>query len=217
MRRGQPTRRRALRATFGIAFGSGAGSCLGVGTDGRDGTPTRAYTPATGLSVGSSAFEPGGTIPVKYTCTGGGPSPPLSIERAPEDTVALAVVVDDVDAVNAPKAHWLLWNVSADVRRIPEGVPGGETVESLGGARQGRNDTGGGGLGYSGPCPPKHDGAHSYRFVLSALSRNLAVEPGADRGTLTAALPDAQIAQARLFGTYDRKLHVEPDDPITGG
>lgn len=205
-----------LRVTLSTALASGTGGCLGAGSNEREGTPTRAYTPAADLSFRSSAFEAGGTIPVRYTCSGDGISPPLSVERVPDRTTALALVVDDVDARNAPKAHWLLWNMPADTRRISEGVPHGKTVKSLGGARQGRNQVGGE-IGYGGPCPPKPEGPHMYRFVLHALSRDLTVESGADRETLIAALPDVRIARRRLFCEYDRKLHVDPDDPIAGG
>lgn len=211
----EATRRRALRATLGIALGTAVGGCLGGDDAAGEGTRTEAFTPASDLSLRSPAFEPSGSLPEEYTCTGEGLSPPLLVEEVPDGASSLALVVDDVDATEVPKTHWLLWNVPADVRRFPEGVPPGETVESLGGAHQGQHDAGGRGPGYGAPCPPKHDEAHTYRFVLYALSRDVAIAPGADRGTVTAALSDARIARARLLGSYDRNLHVDPQYPLT--
>jgi len=60
-------------------------------------------------------------------------------------------------------------------------------------------------VGYGGPCPPKGDRPHRYRFVLSALDRALADIP--ERVTcaevLAAARPSV-IASAELGGHYQR-------------
>jgi phosphatidylethanolamine-binding protein (PEBP) family uncharacterized protein len=43
------------------------------------------------ISVSSSAFQEGGTIPAKYTCDGNDISPPLKWAGAPEGTKSLVV------------------------------------------------------------------------------------------------------------------------------
>lgn len=45
----------------------------------------------------SKAFIDGGMIPLKYTGFGEDISPELIITDAPEDTVSLAVILDDLD------------------------------------------------------------------------------------------------------------------------
>src|SRR5262245_60852968 len=53
--------------------------------------------PAMALTLTSSAFEPGGAIPSKYTCEGDNVSPPLAFADAPAGP-SLALIVDDPDA-----------------------------------------------------------------------------------------------------------------------
>ena len=121
----------------------------------------------------------------------------------PEDATTLALVVDDPDAPREdPFVHWLLWNVAVDRRTIPEGIPQGDTVDVLGGARQGTNSAGQ--VGYVGPCPPTDDGAHTYRFDLLALDTRLDVEAGANRTALESGTKGHVLASARLTGEFDR-------------
>ncbi len=50
------------------------------------------------FALTSSAFEPSGTIPKKYTCDGKNISPPLAWSGVPEGTRRVAVIMDDPDA-----------------------------------------------------------------------------------------------------------------------
>ena len=56
-------------------------------------------------------------------------------------------------------AHWVLYNIPADVSQLPEGVSGPYTA--------GLNQTGE--SGYAGPQPPPGHGQHHYFFWLLAL------------------------------------------------
>ena len=61
------------------------------------------------LALTSSAFSPGGNIPVEYTCEGADRAPPLSWSGIPSGTKSLALVVDDPDAPDpaAPRMTWV--------------------------------------------------------------------------------------------------------------
>jgi len=182
-----PTRRAVLGAA-GLALAGCAG--------GRE-TAGPTSEPPTGLEFGTPAFEDGAPIPDRHTCAGTDRSPSLRVEL-PAEATAAAVVVDDVDADGF--THWTLYNVPASRTDIPEGVDRLSTV--LGGARQGTNDFGE--LGYRGPCPPESDGAHTYRFRLYGLDRELDLEGGADRAAVDEAVADASVGTAQFTGEFDR-------------
>ncbi|MCT9096717.1 YbhB/YbcL family Raf kinase inhibitor-like protein [Haloarchaeobius sp. HME9146] len=205
--------RRATLHTLGGGVVAVAG-CLG----GSPGTRTKTRrtaertptTKATNMSskatsefaIEARAFSDGETIPARFTCDGADVSPELSIGGAPPEAETLALVVDDPDAPGGTFDHWLLWNVPADTISIPEDVPRGGTVASLDGARQGTN--GFDAVGYRGPCPPKSHGAHSYRFTLYACDSELDVPGGASGSEVRSAIQNAEVAQTRLMGMYER-------------
>lgn len=192
-------RRFAYRVATGVALG--VAGCSGGGDETPTGTPTESTAGA--LSLTSPAFDDGGTIPSRFTCAGEGVSPRLDVGGVSEDATSLALIVDDPDAPrDRPFVHWLLWDVPVDRRTIPEAVPQGETVDALDGARQGTNSAGQ--VGYVGPCPPRGDGPHTYRFSLSALDTRLGVEAGAKRPTVDAAIEGHVLAKTRLTGEFDR-------------
>jgi len=106
------------------------------------------------LKISSSAFQPGGSIPSKYTCEDRDVSPPLAWSGAKSGTKTFALIVDDPDAPDPSKpqrvyVHWVLYNLPATTTALPEnaskkGLPGA--------AVQGKNDWGK--AEYGGPCPP---------------------------------------------------------------
>lgn len=152
------------------------------------------------LVVSSTAFDEGGSIPETYTGMGEDLSPPLGVESVPDSAETLAIVLDDPDANDY--LHWLIWNIPADQSDIPEGIPQTETVDSLDGARQGTNDFGE--LGYRGPLPPTSDGAHTYRFTVSAVDMTLELEASVGRGKLESALEGHVLDSAQFSGEFDR-------------
>lgn len=211
MRRRTLLRSAAVAATTGVAGVVAAGGNRGgqeTTTEVQE-TTTEAggmqeTTTAAGaeFSITASAWANGETIPTKYTCEGENTSPSLSISNPPEGTQAFALVMDDPDAPNPPFVHWLLWNIPANAREIPEGVPTSETVETLDGAVQGANGTGE--LGYVGPCPPEGDPQHTYLFSLYALEEPLDLDPGAAYDEVLTALFPKALARARYVGQYER-------------
>jgi len=189
------SRRRLLAAT-GVALVAGCGSGSDAGTATGDGGGGEAEP----LVVRPSGFEDEGTIPRKYTGVGDDVSPPMTVESVPANAETLAIVLDDPDANDY--LHWLIWNVPADTDEIPAGIPRTETVDSLGGARQGTNDFGE--IGYRGPLPPEGDAAHTYQFSTYAVDTSLELAAGADRGELDSALDGHVIDRYPFVGTFDR-------------
>ncbi len=151
------------------------------------------------LSVTSSAFQEGETIPARYTCEGEDISPDFTWDRPPEGTRSLALIVDDPDAPGGTFTHWVLFNLPADTRQLPEAMPAQSQLDS--GARQGKTDFGR--TGYGGPCPPPGK-PHRYRFTVYALGRMLDLEAGASRSRVGEAMQGEILAEGRLIGLYQR-------------
>lgn len=152
-----------------------------------------------GLELRSSAFIASGTIPRKHTCDGADLSPALEWTGVPEGARTLALICDDPDAPVGTWVHWVLYNLPADVTRLPEGIPSTETIEQ--GASQGVNDFGR--IGYGGPCPPPGK-PHRYFFRLYALDAKVALSPGAKKKDLLKAMKNHVLEQTELMGTYGR-------------
>lgn len=151
------------------------------------------------LALDSEAFEAEGTIPQLYTCDGEDISLPLHWSEPPAGTQSLALIFDDEDAPAGTWIHWVLFNIPASVRSLPEGVSTGAMVDGLG--VHGANSWGD--LGYGGPCPPK-GGPHRYTFRLFALDTLLDLDAGASRAELDQAMEGHILGSGLLTGRYGR-------------
>ena len=151
------------------------------------------------LRVTSVAFEHGAKIPTRYTADGPDQSPPLRWDDPPQGTKSFALICDDPDAPRGTWVHWVIWNIPATARGLPEGVP--PDPELPDGSRQGTNDFGR--IGYGGPAPPPGK-PHRYYFRLYALDTVLTLRPGARRDELEDAMQGHVLAQGELMGTYGR-------------
>jgi Raf kinase inhibitor-like YbhB/YbcL family protein len=151
------------------------------------------------LQISSSAFSEGQMIPKKFTCGGEDVSPELIWKAAPTATQSFALIVDDPDAPVGTWVHWVLYDLPANVKSLPEGVEKQEQVSS--GALQGRNDFRK--IGYGGPCPPPGK-PHRYYFKLYALDTKLGLKAGASKKDVEHAMQGHILAQAQLMGRYGR-------------
>ena len=157
--------------------------------------------PGGSLSLVSDMFEPGG-MSSRYACDNVvEPSPPLSWSGVPGTTQAFALVLEATDAPDEVVAHWILYNLPAHLRQLPENVARVEQPET--GGLQGRNDFGR--IGYNGPCPPPGM-AHQYRLTLYSLDAPLDLGPGASWSALSRAMIGHVVEQAELVGTYQRSV-----------
>ncbi len=151
------------------------------------------------LPLSSAAFEEGDEIPVKYTGDGQDISPSLEWGEPPQSTEVFAIIVDDLDAPHGVFTHWILFNLPADIRQLPEGIPVQRQLEN--GALQGKNDFGK--TGYGGPCPPPGP-AHRYCFTLYALDKPFDLKSGASKKQVLDVMKGNILAQGQLTGTYQR-------------
>ena len=147
----------------------------------------------------SSAFKTGDTIPRKHTCDGADVSPPLTWADPPAGTASFALVADDPDAPVGTWVHWVLYDLPATARMLPEGIPPEATLKD--GGRQGTNDFRK--IGYGGPCPPRGT-PHRYFFKLYALDAALGLAPGATKQAVVKAMEGHLKGQAELMGRYGR-------------
>ncbi len=155
---------------------------------------------AVGFSLTSPAFRNGERIPTKYTADGSDISPPLQWTDPPEGTQELALLCDDPDAPVGVWNHWVIYGLSPELRKLPEGLAKTEKL-SHPHATQGSNTWPK--TGYWGPAPPKGQ-THRYRFTLYALSTKLDLDPGATRDELLAAMQGCTLGTAMLEGVYSR-------------
>ena len=150
------------------------------------------------LTLTSPEFAEGDPIPAKFSCGGENVSPTLEWTDPPEGTQSFALILDDPDAPGGVWVHWVLFNIPADARSLPENVPGYPTLED--GSMHGKN--GWGKMEYGSPCPPS--GTHRYVFKLFALDIVLDVEPGLTDIELTDMMEGHILAEAELMGTFTR-------------
>ena len=151
------------------------------------------------FELSSASFAATQTIPKKFTCDGSDASPELSWKDAPNAVRSFALIADDPDAPVGTWVHWVLYNLPADAKELPEGVQKQEQLSN--GALQGRNDFRK--IGYGGPCPPAGK-AHRYFFKLYALDSKLDLKAGASKADLEGAMKGHILGQAQIVGLYKR-------------
>src|SRR5690349_3086616 len=115
------------------------------------------------FSLTSTDIRADRPIPHRFWgCTDTGVSPQLAWSRAPSAARSYAITLFDPDAPTGSGFwHWIAWDIPAGTTSLPTGavLPAG--------AVNGTND--GGGLGYTGPCPPVGDVTHHYKFTIFAV------------------------------------------------
>ncbi|HEY2003681.1 MAG TPA: YbhB/YbcL family Raf kinase inhibitor-like protein [Candidatus Saccharimonadia bacterium] len=147
-----------------------------------------------GMTITSTAFQSDTAIPQRYECEGDGVNPPLAFDGVPSEAQALALVVDDPDAPSGTFDHWVLWNLPATLREIPENWEP-EPGVSVGANGADKNS-------WYPPCPPS--GTHHYHFKLYALDEKLDLAEGSSKGELEKAMQRHIVAQSELVGTYSK-------------
>lgn len=151
------------------------------------------------LTISTSSFQNGGSIPKKFTCDGADVSPALTWAAPPAGTKTFALLVDDPDAPVGNWNHWTIWNLPANLHSLPEGVR--KNAHLPDGSEQGQNDFHK--PGYNGPCPPSGK-PHRYFFKLFALDSKLNLKPEDGKPELEAAMKGHTLATAEWMGTYKR-------------
>jgi Raf kinase inhibitor-like YbhB/YbcL family protein len=146
------------------------------------------------LQLTSDAFANGQSIPSKYSCLGKNISPALTWNEPPTGASSFALIVDDPDAPMGTWVHWVIYNIPADTRSLPEGFSAQDPISV------GKNSSNH--LSYDGPCPPS--GTHRYYFKLYALDPAFSLSPGATKDGLLKAMDGHVLAQGELMGTFSK-------------
>ena len=162
----------------------------GGGRGGRGGTVIMTLT---------APWAPGAEIPLKYTQAGDEVSPALSWSDPPETVVSYALIVHDVSAAVNPGTddvlHWMVWNIPATSRGLPEGVAQGPQLTD--GSRQ----ISATGPNYRGPGALASGPPHVYVFELFALDSMIDVPA---LGATGASVPQIRAAVVAAMATHVR-------------
>jgi Raf kinase inhibitor-like YbhB/YbcL family protein len=151
------------------------------------------------LEVKSPDFPSGGTIPKQFTCDGADLSPALQWSAPPTGTQSFALIADDPDAPVGTWVHWVIFDLPANLRSLPQAVPKRDQLPD--GSLQGRNDFGK--VGYGGPCPPPGK-AHRYFFKLYALDTKLNLPSSSTKKDVERAMQNHVLASGEYMGRYSR-------------
>lgn len=139
-----------------------------------------------------------------FGCAGGNVSPQLAWKDAPAGTKSFALTVYDPDApTGSGWWHWLMIDIPADAKGLPQGA--GDPAKGLApaGARQMRTDFGA--PGWGGPCPPQGDKPHRYVFTLHALKVDRLEVPADATAALVGFMINAnRIGKAEFTARYGR-------------
>ncbi len=143
------------------------------------------------MKLKSDDFVDDGNIPSEFTCDGDDVSPQLSWEDVPEETKSFALRVTDPDCPGRTWIHWLVYDISKELREFVRGsLPKG--------AIEVENDFGK--KSYGGPCPPS--GTHRYFFTLYALDTEHL--EGLNKRNFLDKVEEHAIQKAVIKGLYKR-------------
>ncbi|HLR81566.1 MAG TPA: YbhB/YbcL family Raf kinase inhibitor-like protein [Paenalcaligenes sp.] len=201
------------------------------------------------MKLHSNSFADNTPIPVEYAfcrpdpethaTLGGNLNPHLAWSDVPEGTRSFVILCEDPDVptqmddvnqegrevpADLPRTHfyhWVLVDLAADTREIPEGAysdgvtPRGKAGPlALDGTRQGLNgftnffahdrDMSGDYFGYDGPCPPWNDAIlHRYVFTVYAVDiEEIPVEGKFTGDDVKKAIEGHILGQASITGIY---------------
>lgn len=163
-------------------------------------TAIKGTTTAMNLSLTSTAFTNGQSIPRQYAFDDDNLSPALQWSNVPPATKSRTLICDDPDAPVGTWVHWVIYDLAPATSGLPGDVP--KTPELFNGTKQGVNDFKR--FGYGGPAPPPGK-PHRYYFKLFALDAKLSLKPGITKKDLLKAMDGHVLAEGQLMGTYQRK------------
>jgi Raf kinase inhibitor-like YbhB/YbcL family protein len=177
----------------------------GAGQRGAGGQQAPAPPP---MRLMSNAFIDGGLIPVKFTQAGEQVSPQLAWANVPQGTQSFVLHMHDMEGARnkttEDQLHWLVWNIPAATRALPEGVPNGPDL------KDGSHQTSASGNGvYRGPGAAANGPYHHYVFEIFALDTTLDVaanptDPFDTRTKVLSAMQGHVLGKAVYLGFFHR-------------
>lgn len=178
--------------------------------------PARAQQPASPppspMTMTVVGFPDGGQIPVRFSqaapgaAPGEGTSPAINWANVPAGTQSFVLNMRDMDVARNKttddQAHWVVWNIPAASKGLPEGVPKGSQLPD------GSYQVSATGPVYRGPGAPATGPMHHYMFELFALDTALDVKPTADafetRAAVMKAMQGHVLGKAVYGGLFKR-------------
>jgi hypothetical protein len=196
----------ALAAQQGAAGGGQrGGGQRGAGGQRGGGGGQQAAPP---MRLMSQSFIDGGLIPPRFTQAGEQLSPQLAWVNAPPATQSFVLHMHDMEGARNKttddQLHWLVWNIPAETRALPEGVPNGPDL------KDGSHQTSATGNGiYRGPGAAANGPYHHYVFEIFALDTKLDVpanasDPFDTRAKVLAAMQGHIVGKAVYLGFFRR-------------
>ena len=171
-----------------------------------------AAPPAPAMVLTVQGFPDGGQIPVRFSqaapgaAPGEGTSPAISWTNVPEGTRSFVLNMRDLDVARnrttEDQAHWVVWNIPATAKGLPEGVPKGSKLAD------GSYQISATGPVYRGPGAPATGPQHHYMFELYALNITIDVAPTDDafetRAIIMGAMQGHILGKAVYGGLFRR-------------
>jgi phosphatidylethanolamine-binding protein (PEBP) family uncharacterized protein len=145
------------------------------------------------IALTSSAFKPGGSIDVRYTCDGASISPPLQWHGVPHGAAELFLLVADIGGGANSAVQWAV-AMPASTDEIPAGSLPARAVVGVNSA---------GRVGWGGVCGTKGKLQH-VTFLMYALNRKLGLRAGFDPSQVRAALKGGYVATGFTVASYQR-------------
>lgn len=159
------------------------------------------------MTLTTTAWTDGGTIPAKHSQAGRDVSPALAWSNVPADATSFVIIAHDVDTPvgngTDDMLHWMLWNIPKAVASLNEGVLAMSQLPD--GTRQ----ISGTGPYYRGPGAPASGPAHHYVFEIYALDSTIDVpavgqSPPLTRAAVVAAMTGHIRGKGVLVGLYKK-------------
>ena len=134
-------------------------------------------------------FKNGEEIPKKFGYNFENIKPEIFLDNIPKNTKALALIMDDPDAMEAVGKVWVHW--IAFTNELIQSFSSSKTIEGI-------NDFGE--IGYGGPAPP--DKRHTYIFKIYALDKLLDLTSGFSLNELKDSMSGHVLSEGKLTGTF---------------
>lgn len=169
--------------------------------------PADASTDAGTMTLTSTAFNDGGTIPVVHSvCDGANESIPLGWTGAPAGAMSFAIVMRDLTLGGASNYHWVLYDVPTSVTTLAQDLPKDLAPNPPGGGAKQTRWSFGTETGYQGMCPIVGPSTHTYELSVYALDVATLPAPAdpADPAQVDTNIQAHEIAHGRLRGNYTK-------------
>jgi hypothetical protein len=155
------------------------------------------------LQVISRSFENNGFMLEKHTGFGQDISPEFQLLNISSSATSIAIIMDDLDIPFMKSLnHWVIWNIPK-MELIPENIPYGSPVTSMGNAIQGKAY---GKNRYRGPKQPFFiKSTHNYLFQFYVLDCFLSLDMNATKEDVINAMQGHIIQYGEIMGKYRRK------------